>query len=399
MQGFKLPTLLPLLALFFAYLLSYYSPVLSLLCGLALGFFMLGLSLLNTYPQLRQGFFRLALFLALSFLFSLRISYLDDFSLRDNARVKASMEQVQSQILARLETSQLSKKTQTLASAMALGHIERDEEGQAIRQDFIGSGVAHILAVSGFHLALLLGLIALIISPLPYYGHYKRLKLLILILVAWAFVWLTGASRPTIRAAFMLSLYLFGQGLERPVSMPNILTLSLLIQLLLSPSLVVSAGFWLSHVAVLSIYLFYIPIYRLFGDISFAPLSYAWEVIALTCSVQILLIPLCFYFFGGVSWAFIFTTLPMTLLATLFIPLSLIFFLFNALGFSPVFFEEMLNFFGNLISQITAFASSIDGFYQELILPLWALCLYYALVFLALFYSKRVAQRKQFQLK
>ncbi len=393
-----MPAFLPLVALLLAFIITFHSSVLILLGGLALSFFMLCLSLMNTFPKLRQKLFRASLFLCLTFLFSLRISYLDDWSAFKNSPLKAKTEALQSGIIHRLQATKLSPKTQRLALAMALGHIERDEEGQAIRQEFVGSGVAHILAVSGFHLALVTGLIALLISPLPYRGAYKRLKLLILFLATWLFVLLTGSAPATLRAGFMLSLYLFGLALERPVSMLNILALSLLVQLLLVPSLIVSAGFWLSHIAVLSIYLFFQKVYGLVPHISFRPLRYAWESFALTLSVQILILPLCFYFFGGLSWAFLFTALPMTLLATLFIPLSLLLFSLNAFGFNPNFLENCLNFLGELMSKLTHFASSLDCLYQEAELPLWGLLLYYALIALLIILLRRRSKRRVFSL-
>ncbi len=389
-----MPVFLPLLALLLAFIISFHSSVLILLGGLALSFFMLCLSLINSFPKLRQKFFRASLFLCLTVLFSLRITYLADWDGFRNSSLRAKTEALQSGIIHRLEARNLSPKTQRLALAMALGHIERNEEGQAIRQEFVGSGVAHILAVSGFHLALVTGLIALIISPLPYRGAYKRLKLLILFLATWLFVLLTGSAPATLRAGFMLSLYLFGRALERPVSMLNILALSLLSQLLFIPSLVVSAGFWLSHIAVLSIYLFYPKVYGLLPHISFAPLRYAWESFALTLAVQILVLPLCFYFFGGLSWAFLFTVLPMTLLASLFIPLSLLLFSLNAFGLSPHILENCLNFLGEVMGKLTHFASSLDWLYQEFELPLWGLLLYYALIALLIILYNETKARK-----
>ncbi len=380
-----MPAFLPLVALLLAFIITFHSSVLILLGGLALSFFMFCLSLLNTFPKIRQKLFRASLFLCLTFLFGLRISYLGDWNSFKNSTLRAKTEELQKGISHRLQATKLSPKTKTLALAMALGHIERDEEGQAIKQEFIGSGVAHILAVSGFHLALVTGLIALIISPLPYRGAYKRLNLLILFLSAWLFVLLTGSAPATLRAGFMLSLYLFGQALERPISMLNILALSLLVQLLLVPSLIVSAGFWLSHIAVLSIYLFFPTIKGLIPKISLTPLRYAWESFALTLSVQILIIPLCLYFFGGLSWAFLLTALPMTLLATLFIPLSLFLFVLNSFGLSPLFLENILNILGEVMSKLTHLASSLDCLYQDFDLPLWGLLLYYALVALSIF--------------
>ncbi len=387
-----MPALFPLLAFLLAYLLSYYIPESASFGALALGFFLLVVALINKVAKLRKRLFRIALFIALTALFGLRLTYLPDYGISQASALRTSCTELQAGIKSRLHKTELSPKTQALALAMALGHIERNAEGQAMRQEFVGSGVAHILAVSGFHLAVVTGLIALLISPFTFRGRSKHLQILLLLVVSWLFTWLTGASTPTIRAAFMLSLYLLGRALNRPISMLNILALSILVQLTLTPSLMYSAGFWLSHIAVLSIYLFYRDVCGLIPNIKVRALAYLWESFALTLSVQILIIPLCFYFFGGLSWAFLITSLPITLLAMLFIPLSLLFFACNALGFAPFILTYCLELLGKWISEITTFASSTDWLYQEFELPFWGLMLYYALILGLVLYRK---QRRQ----
>ncbi len=387
-----MPALFVLFALFLAFLLVSYSSMLSLLWLLALSCFLFALSLSSRKLYKRAKYFTYIVGFCLVGLFALRLAYLPDYHLLQGSKLEFSSEKLQKDIRSRLERTELNQRTKILASAMALGHIERDSEGQAIRQEFIGSGVAHILAVSGFHLAIITGLIALLLKPLPYSKGYDSLRLLSLLASTWLFVWLTGASQPTIRAGFMLSLYLFGRMLRRPVSMLNILALSLLIQMLLAPSLIHSAGLWLSHIAVLSIYLFYPSIYELLPNIRFKPLRYLWQSMALTLAVQILIIPLCFYFFGGISWAFLLTTLPITCLATLFIPLALCCFLLNGFGLSPTLLENLLNLLSEWIGRLTQTFSSLDYFYQEFDLPLWALFTYYLLIFAWIFHKSQENQ-------
>ncbi len=383
-----MPALLPLLALFLAFSLVYTIPVYTLFGALALGFFVFGLSLINRSPKLKRWLFRGALLLSLTALFGLRLTYLPDYSITDNKTIKSTCNDIRASIKTRLKASELSSETQALALAMALGHIEPNAQGQAMRRDFANSGLAHILAVSGFHLALLTALLTLLLRFLPYRGRGKLYQLLILFVVSWLFVFLTGASRPTVRAAFMLSLYLFGRSLNRPISMLNILALSLLVQLSFVPSLISSAGFWLSHMAVLSIYLFYEKIVKLIPHPRSKVLKYLWESFALTLSVQILLIPLCFYFFGGLSWSFLFTAVPVTFLASLFIPLSLLFFLCNAIGFSPFALAYSLNIIAKSITWISSSAASIDWLYQDFNLPLWGLVIYYASLGLYLLWNR-----------
>ena len=132
----------------------------------------------------------------------------------------------------------------------------------------------------------------------------------------------------------MLTLYAGARGLGRPTSLPEVLTLPALVQLLISPASLLSASLPLTYLALLGIYLFYRPIYRSVGRLRSRPLSYLWSGIALTLSVQPLVLPLSLYFFGYSSLAFVFTSLPLTLLATLLIPVTLVVLLLLAVGAS-----------------------------------------------------------------
>ena len=110
------------------------------------------------------------------------------------------------------------------------------------------------------------------------------------------------------------------------------LALPALIQLLISPTSLLSVSLPLTYLALLGIYLFYQPIFRSVGRLRSRPLSYLWSGIALTLSVQPLVLPLSLYFFGYSSLSFVFTSLPLTLLATLLIPVTLVVLLLLAVG-------------------------------------------------------------------
>ena len=97
---------------------------------------------------------------------------------------------------------------------------------------------------------------------------------------------------------------------------------------------ILSASMPLTYLAILSIHLFYRPIYLSVGKIRSKLIGTLWGILALTLSVQPLLLPLSLYLFGYSSLSFLFTALPLTLLASLLIPTFLIVLLLLALGLS-----------------------------------------------------------------
>ena len=235
---------------------------------------------------------------------------------------------LRAQLTTRLSETTLSPYAQHLLRTMTLGEKTHDALGKELRTSFAHGGVAHLLAVSGFHLAVVIGALSLLCSALPSLRRHARGRYLLLLGAAWGFTLVTGASIPTLRAAGMLSMYLGFRLLRRPVCALEVFTVPALLQLLLAPLSLTSASFLMTYLALVSIRLFYRPIEGLFGTLRTPLLSYLWSGIAMTLSVQPLLFPLSLYLFGSSSLAFLWSALLVVPLASLLIPVSLLTFLF-----------------------------------------------------------------------
>ena len=235
---------------------------------------------------------------------------------------------LRTQLTARLSETTLSPYAQHLLRTMTLGEKTHDALGKGLRTSFARGGVAHLLAVSGFHLAVVIGALSLLCSCLPPLRRHARGRYLLLLGAAWGFTLVTGASIPTLRAAGMLSMYLGFRLLRRPVCALEVFTVPALLQLLLAPLSLTSASFLMTYLALVSIRLFYRPIEGLFGTLRTPLLRYLWSGLAMTLSVQPLLFPLSLYLFGSSSLAFLWSALLVVPLASLLIPVSLLTFLF-----------------------------------------------------------------------
>ena len=85
-----------------------------------------------------------------------------------------------------------------LVYALCLG--ERLHLPRSVKSDFTSSGVAHVLAVSGYHLGIVFGLLSGLLGLLlPAYRH-RRLRYLLILLGLLLYTLLTGASTATVRA-------------------------------------------------------------------------------------------------------------------------------------------------------------------------------------------------------
>lgn len=288
---------------------------------------------------------------------------------------------LRTQLTTRLSETSLSPYAQHLLRTMTLGEKTHDALGKGLRTSFTHGGVAHLLAVSGFHLAVVIGALSLLCSFLPPLRRHARGRYLLLLGTAWGFTLVTGASIPTLRAAGMLSMYLGFRLLRRPVCTLEVFTVPALLQLLLAPLSLLSASFQMTYLALVSIRLFYRPIEGLFGTLRTPLLRYLWSGIAMTLSVQPLLFPLSLYLFGCSSLAFLWSALLVVPLASLLIPMSLLTFLFFPfMGAVPSWLLLPLEWGAKLMRQGVELIEGVPALMLHYPLSLEGLLLYYLLV-------------------
>lgn len=123
------------------------------------------------------------------------------------------------------------------------------------KADFIGSGLTHILVVSGSNIAFLILLITFFLKYIPFSGWIKMSIILIFLLFYGTLVgWDVSVIRATIMG--ILSYGIASNGMRG--SSRAVLTLALIVLILMSPlSPLYDPGFGLSFGATLGIILFH----------------------------------------------------------------------------------------------------------------------------------------------
>jgi competence protein ComEC len=119
-------------------------------------------------------------------------------------------------------------------------------------------GLQHILAISGFHFAILAGFISFLAREiLP-----QRIRPWVLLFMLSLYFLFVGNSPSVQRSFLFASLFLIGQILERRSSGLNLLGACLLIEIALDPRVVSQLSFQLSFLSCFGILLLYAPIQR-----------------------------------------------------------------------------------------------------------------------------------------
>lgn len=126
------------------------------------------------------------------------------------------------------------------------------------QEAFSLTGTAHVLAISGLHV----GIFSLFVFTLLGFLHSRLTKFIIFSLLIWLFVVLTGGHPSAIRAAIMATFAAFLIYYGKVPNPINILLFTILIYLIIEPTIVYSVSFQLSVLAISGIIILYKSIYQ-----------------------------------------------------------------------------------------------------------------------------------------
>ena len=155
---------------------------------------------------------------------------------------------------------QASKDDALGAMTAALLHGEQSAIPRPAMDDMRDAGLAHLLAISGFNVALVAGalfvslrLIFAAMGPLALYWPTKKWAAALTIVGIFAYTLITGASLPTLRSFLMTAVVLIAVMLDRTAISLRLVMAAGLALLLFMPESLLGASFQMSFAAVIAL--------------------------------------------------------------------------------------------------------------------------------------------------
>ena len=137
-------------------------------------------------------------------------------------------------------------------AGLLMGLLAGDRSGipEVLRSDFQRSGLVHALAISGFHVVLLAGMLMVFLKAT---GLPHKIVIIIATALLAVYVPVTGGSPAVRRAVMMFAIPQIGTLFGKPANTLNSLGVALLLIILPEPSVIWNPGFQLSFAATAGI--------------------------------------------------------------------------------------------------------------------------------------------------
>ena len=179
----------------------------------------------------------------------------------------------------------------------------------ALTQVFSRTGTAHLLAISGLHIAIVIGMVLSL--AIFAFGRQRHIYIWLALLAVWLYALLTGMRPPVIRGAIMGTVFLAAELLGRQRSAITALAFAAAVMVAINPQILWSVSFQLSFLAMTGLIFLY-PHFQEWGRKGVAALSGDREAIvatagmvtdalALSLAAIIAVWPVIAYHFGIVS--------------------------------------------------------------------------------------------------
>lgn len=279
----------------------------------------------------------------------------------------------------------------SVTEALLLG--QRQHISEEIIENYQNAGAVHILALSGLHIGIILLMLNFMLKPLLKLPHGKIIRLIITVVLLWAYAILAGLSPSIVRAVTMFTAVAFALVNDESLKSTGtyrILIVSAFVLLLINPYYLTDVGFQLSYLAVFFI-VWLQPLFNKLWKPRYKIIRYFWNILTVSFAAQIGVLPLSIYYFHQFPGLFFITNLLILPTLGIILGLGFISIILAFFDLLPTFLVHLYEMIIKLMNSVVDWVAHQEVFlFQNLQLSSLALFVcYVAIIFFFLWISNK----------
>lgn len=295
--------------------------------------------------------------------------------------------QIRMRVSSLIEEGPLDSRTALLVKMLLLG--DRTDCTPQIRQQFAYAGIAHIFALSGMHLGIIVSIILTLLMPLNLIAPSKA-RFYLTIAFVWIYVYCVGMPWSTVRAGVMATLMLISLIVERKsASHFNMLLGGVFFILLVDPKALFDPALQLSFFSVLCLIAYRDAIYF----IDYAKHPYLFRIVSFMLALVVATLgtwAIVAYHFGTFSPSFAITNVLVLPLLPLYMIVAIIYVATVLMGHPIILVSVILDYGARGIFWLAEVFGGSDANVCH-ITPHWSVALFWTVgvVLLGVYLSQR----------
>ncbi len=302
------------------------------------------------------------------------------FKKKESVSFADKIKQKRLDLLFRIDNSSLQPQNKAILKGIILA--DRTEIDQEIINHFSKTGLIHILAISGSHMAIIFLMILFVLNPI-FSVKYRNIPIYISLAAIWGFAIFIDYGNSVVRSCIMITVYYIMIFLQRKPNLLHSLALAGMMILSIDTQQLFDVGFQLSFLAVFGIFWLYKPITNHYKPLKNRAIRFILNTFSLSIAAQLTTLPLILFYFHQFSIMSVFINVVSIMVSQGFIIFSFIVSILFGIEFTPDWLLEIYDWCASFFLNMVAFFSKTDfSFVENVSIEIPELIILFVLVYL-----------------
>ena len=284
------------------------------------------------------------------------------FKKKESVNFTDKIKQKRLDLLFRIDNSSLQPQNKAILKGIILA--DRTEIDQEIINHFSKTGLIHILAISGSHMAIIFLMILFVLNPI-FSVKYRNIPIYISLAAIWGFAIFIDYGNSVVRSCIMITVYYIMIFLQRKPNLLHSLALAGMMILSIDTQQLFDVGFQLSFLAVFGIFWLYKPITNHYKPLKNRAIRFILNTFSLSLAAQLTTLPLILFYFHQFSIMSVFINVVSIMVSQGFIIFSFIISILFGIEFTPDWLLEIYDWCASFFLNMVAFFSKTDFSFVE----------------------------------